>query len=77
MRVRRWASGQKRWAIAALVHALRLPLLVLDEGLLRRILRWCQRTGRKWHAVVAPLSRLRHALAKLWPHHPSTLAWSP
>lgn len=77
VRVRRWAYGQKLWAIAELVHAFLLHLLVLDEGLLRRLLRWCHRTGRKWQAVVAPLYRLRHALANLWQHHPPTLAWPP
>lgn len=77
VRGRRWAYRPKLWAIAELVHAFLLHLLVLDEGLLRRLLPWCHRTGRTWQAVVAPLYRRRHALANLWQHHPPTLAWPP
>ncbi len=76
IRVRKWDYRQKLWAIAALVHAFLLHLLVLDEGVRIRLLRWCHRTGRKWDQVVAPLFRLQHALANIWRHHPPTLAWS-
>lgn len=77
IRVRLWEYRTKLWAIAELVYAFLLHLLVLDSRLLKRILRWCHRTGQRWLKVIAPLYRLRHALANLWNIHGPTLAWSP
>lgn len=77
IRVRLWEYRQKLWAIAELVHAFLLHLLMLDDSLVSRLLRWCHRTGRCWAKVIAPFYRLRHALANLWQDHPPTLAWSP
>lgn len=76
IRVRLWEYREKLWAIAELVHAFLLQMLVLDAELIPRLLRWCHRTGRRWAKVIAPLYRLRHALANLWQDHPPTLAWS-
>lgn len=76
IRVRLWEYREKLWVIAELVHAFLLHLLVLDAGLLVRLLRWCHRTGTCWAKVIAPVSRLRHALANLWQTHAPTLAWS-
>ncbi len=75
IRIRSWQYREKLWAMAELVHAFLLRLIVLDRNLLARVLRWCHRTGRRWTQVIAPIYRLRHALANLWNPHPPTLAW--
>lgn len=76
IRVRLWEYRAKLWAMAELVHAF-LLMLVLDSELVKDVLRWCHRTGHRWQKVIAPLYRLRHALANLWQSHGPTLAWSP
>lgn len=76
VQVESWIHREKLWRIAAVVHAFLLSLLVrLDPDALARVLRWCHRTGRRARAVIAPLYRLRHALATLWEKHPPSLAW--
>lgn len=78
VRVASWAYRAKLWRLAALVHAFLLALLVvLDEAARARLLRWCHRTGRRAREAIAPLYRLRHALANLWNAHLPTLAWFP
>lgn len=77
VRVRLWDYREKLWAMAELVYAFLLHLLVVDPALVRDILRWCHRTGRRWAQVIAPLYRLRHALANVWNYHPPTLVWPP
>lgn len=78
IRVASWTYREKLWCVAELVHAFLLTLLVLEEGdVVARVLRWCHRTGRRAREAIAPLYRLRHALANLWNAHPPTLAWSP
>lgn len=76
VRIRLWRYREKMWAMAELVHAFLLHLLDLGEDLLARILRWCHRTGRRWARVIAPLYRLRHALASIWTAHAPTINWS-
>lgn len=78
VRVVSWLYREKLWRIAALVHAFLLSLLVLlDPDALARVLRWCHRTGQRARDAIAPLYRLRHALANLWNAHPPTLPCSP
>jgi hypothetical protein len=78
VRVESWTYREKLWRIAALVHAFLLHLLVvLDPDARARLLRWCHRTGQRYREAIAPLYRLRHALANLWTAHPPTLACSP
>ncbi len=77
IRVRLWTYRQKLWAIAELVHAFLLGLIVFADGLVVKLLRWCDRNGRKYTVVVAPIYRLRHGLCNVWNDHPPTLAWPP
>jgi len=77
IRVLKWEHRAKLWAIAELAYAFLIHLLLLDDGLVSRILRWCHRTGRRWAKVISPLYRLRHALVNLWNDHPPKLACYP
>lgn len=78
IRVQGWKEREKLWRLAELAHAFLLSLLVLrEDSLLSRVLRWCHRTGRKYREVIAPLYRLRHGLANLWNQHLPILVWSP
>jgi hypothetical protein len=75
IRVRKWDYRQKLWAIAELAHAFLLRLIATRDELVAKLLRWCDRNGRKNVEVIAPTYRLRHALCNVWNDHPPTLGW--
>lgn len=70
VRVVSWTYREKLWRLAELVHAFLLFLLVtLDEDGRERLLRWCHRTGKQARQAIAPIYRLRRALANVWEKH--------
>jgi hypothetical protein len=66
--VEEWDVRQKLVLLASLAYAFLLHLLCpcFDElrGFVLR--NWCQRTGKRYRSVAAPLYRLRSALSRLW-----------
>ena len=77
IRLAAWTYCQKLWRLAELAHAFLLSLVVLlDVDARAALLRWCHRTGKQAAETIAPLDRLRHALANLWNSQPPTITWA-
>jgi len=78
VRVVSWTYREKLWRLAELAHTFLLSLLVrLDPNTKERLFRWCHRTGQRARDALAPLSRLRRALANVWEAHPPPCAATP
>ena len=76
-RVWEWDVRTKQLLMATLAYGLRLPVLASSLAELRvlALRTWCQRTGKRYQELAAPLYRLRSALSRLWQprHHQATI----
>ncbi len=70
-----WEVRQRLFLILSLVHAFLLRFLTPDFAALRDYLlnTWCHRNGERSRLVLAPLYRLRFALAFFWLRFPPPL----